>query len=355
MMSDPASIIFRRKVESKQDFSDADSINVFNPEENEILQGQDEADIILDLDGWQHIIQDEEDLEFLRKSLEGVTAALFSTHENLEEWAYAQRILKAYYRGEYGVVYKSCRPKIEGYYVPNKTGCARTEGVSKIPLSDKRKYLPQYAKAERSRKGAKNQAAAADLNLTQTRLGPELVIKSARANRIAKRNSTKGNKADESMTWIKDENKARLSQFCIRTNRLRLRRSPIHGWGLFSETKVAAGDMVIEFVGEVVSQKVSEEREKNYLERGMGSSYLFTLDNGFVVDGTKKGNMSRFINNSCTPNIVSKIRAVDGIRRIFFFALREIETGKAHFPPDVFAKVIPTELGLFRRRGHSWL
>ena len=327
-------------MESKQDFSDADSVNVLNPEENEILQDQDEADIVLDLDGWQHIIQDEEDLEFLRQSLEGVTAAPLSPHKNLEEWAYAQKTRKAYYRGEYGVVYQSSRPKIEGYYVPNKTGCARTEGVSKIPLSEKRKYLPQYAKAERSRQEAKNQAAAAaaaaDLKLTQTRLGPELEIKSARANRIAKRNSTKVNKADESMTWIKDENKARLSQFCIRTNHLRLGRSPIHGWGLFSETKVAAGDTVIEFVGEVISQKISEEREKNYLERGMGSSYLFTLDNGFVVDGTKKGNMSRFINHSCTPNVVSKIRAVDGIRRIFFFALRDIETGKAHSPPRSF-------------------
>ena len=72
--------------------------------------------------------------------------------------------------------------------MPNRTGCTRTEGVSKIPLSEKRKYLPQYAKAERSRQEAKNKAAAAatELKLTQTRLGPEPVTKSARADRIAK-------------------------------------------------------------------------------------------------------------------------------------------------------------------------
>lgn len=328
-MSHPESNISRRNLGRKLDFTDAHPTNVLKPKEKEGLQDPDEADIILDLDGWQKLIQDGEDLKFLRQSLEDVTAAPLS-HENLEQWAQAQKALKGYYRGEYGVVYKSCQPKIEGYYVPNSTGCARTEGVSKIPLSEKRKYLPQYAKAERSRQEAKNQAAAAaaELKPTQTRLGPEPVKKSARADRSAKRNSVKEENAIKSMTWNEDGNKARFSQFSIRTNHLRLGRSPIHCWGLFSETKVAAGDIVIEFVGEVISQKVSEKREKNYLQSGIGSSYLFTLDNGFVVDGTKKGNMSRFINHSCSPNVVSKIRAVDGIPRIFFFALRDIETGK---------------------------
>lgn len=328
-MSDPKSNTSRRNLGLKLDFTDAHSTNVLKPKEKEILQDPDEADIIPDLDGWQKVIQDEEDLKFLRQSLEDVIAAPLS-HKNLEEWAQAQKVLKGYYRGEYGVVYKSCRPKIEGYYVPNSTGCARTEGVSKIPLSEKRKYLPQYAKAERSRQEAKNQAAAAtaELKLTQTRLGPEPLRKSARADRIAKRNSAKEGIADKLMARYEDGNKARFSQFSIRTNHLRLGRSAIHCWGLFSETKVAAGEIVIEFVGEVISQKVSEKREKNYVQSGIGSSYLFTLHNGFVVDGTKKGNMSRFINHSCTPNVVSKIRAVGGIPRIFFIALRDIETGK---------------------------
>lgn len=280
-----------------------------------------EADIVLDLDGWQKIIQDEEDLEFLRQSLEDVPAAPVSS-ENLEEWARKEKLLKAHYRGEHGVIYK---PKIEGYYVPNSTGCARTEGVSKIPLSEKRKYLPQYAKAQRSREEAQNQAAAAEIKLAQTRLGPGPVITTARADRLANRNSAREINAKMAN---EDDDKARFNQLSYRTKHLRLGRSAIHGWGLFSEAKVAANDMVIEFVGEVVSQKVSEKREKKYLESGLGSSYLFSLDNGFVVDGTKRGNMSRFINHSCTPNVASKIRDVDGSPRIFFFASRDIAAGK---------------------------
>lgn len=154
------------------------------------------------------------------------------------------------------------------------------------------------------------------------------MTKSARADRIAKRNSAKVENADGSMTWNEDGNKARFSQFCIRANHLRLGRSPIHCWGVFPDTKFAVGEMVIEFVGEVISQKVSEIREKSYLQSGIGSSYLSNLDNGFVFDGTKKGSMSRFINHSCTPNVASKLKAVNGIPRIFFFASKDIQTGK---------------------------
>lgn len=331
-MSDQESKIFGKNLGPKSDFMDAHPTDrdVLKLKEKQVLQTPDEADIILDLGGWKKLIQDEENLEFLRESLEDVSAAPLS-HKNLEEWAQVQKALITHYRGQYSVAYRlkpSVQPKIEGYYVPNSTGCARTEGVSKIPLSEKRKYLPQYAKANRSQQEAETQAAAAELKLPETRLGPEPVTKSARADRIAKRNSAKEENADKPMTSNEDGNKASFSQLSMPAKHLRLGRSPIHCWGLFSETKIVAGDMVIEFVGEVVSQKVSEKREKSYLENGIGSSYLFTLDNGFVVDGTKKGNMSRFINHSCTPNVVSKIRTVDGIPRIFFFASREIETGK---------------------------
>lgn len=91
---------------------------------------------------------------------------------NPEEWAQE-------HRGDYGVVYRgkpSVQPKNEGYYVPNSSGCARTEGVYKILLSEKPKYLLQYVKAQRSREEAKTQAAATEVELAQTRLGSGPVI-----------------------------------------------------------------------------------------------------------------------------------------------------------------------------------
>jgi SET domain-containing protein len=49
--------------------------------------------------------------------------------------------------------------------------------------------------------------------------------------------------------------------------------------------------MVIEYVGELVRQQVADRREKAYERQGIGSSYLFRVDDDLVVDATKKGNL----------------------------------------------------------------
>lgn len=57
--------------------------------------------------------------------------------------------------------------------------------------------------------------------------------------------------------------------------------------------------MVIEYVGNVVRPVLSDVREKRYEKQGIGSSYLFRIDQDYVVDATKMGNLARFINHSC--------------------------------------------------------
>lgn len=49
--------------------------------------------------------------------------------------------------------------------------------------------------------------------------------------------------------------------------------------------------MVIEYVGELIRQTVADRREKAYERSGIGSSYLFRVDEDLVVDATKKGNL----------------------------------------------------------------
>ena len=50
------------------------------------------------------------------------------------------------------------------------------------------------------------------------------------------------------------------------------------------------GDIVCEYVGEIISNKVSDQREKNYEKRGIADCYMFRLDESFVIDATIKGN-----------------------------------------------------------------
>ncbi len=84
---------------------------------------------------------------------------------------------------------------------------------------------------------------------------------------------------------------------------LRFSRSAIHDWGLFAAEHIAADDMVIEYVGEVIRQAVADERERRYTKLGMGSSYLFRIDETTVIDATCRGNIARFMNHSCEVGV----------------------------------------------------
>ena len=62
--------------------------------------------------------------------------------------------------------------------------------------------------------------------------------------------------------------------------------------------------MVCEYVGQMVRAVVAELREKRYERMGIGSSYLFRLDNESVIDATKHGCNARFINHCCDVSIM---------------------------------------------------
>lgn len=105
-------------------------------------------------------------------------------------------------------------------------------------------------------------------------------------------------------------------------------RSLIHNWGLYANEPIAAKEMIIEYVGEMIRQQVAEHREKSYLKLGIGSSYLFRIDENTVIDATKKGGIARFINHCCDPSCTAKIIKVEGKKRIVIYALRDIDANE---------------------------
>jgi len=62
---------------------------------------------------------------------------------------------------------------------------------------------------------------------------------------------------------------------------------------------IAADEMVIEYVGQMIRPSVADLRERKYNEEGIGSSYLFRVDLETIIDATRYGNLARFINHSC--------------------------------------------------------
>lgn len=291
---------------------------------------EDEEDVVMDLDGWQNLVKDEEDLRFLREVLDDrLTAPL----GNISAWAWKQKEIKALNRGgERGVV--RTLTKINGYYLPNASGSARTEGIKKILESEKSKYLPHRIKVQKAREEREAQAkedptvAAAE---AAKLAAAKIVSKSAsRSNRVNNRRLVADIAAQKQVlaTSNGEGDVLRFNQLKKRKKPVKFARSAIHNWGLYAMENIAANDMIIEYVGEKVRQQVADLRERRYLKSGIGSSYLFRIDENTVIDATKRGGIARFINHSCTPNCTAKIIKVEGSKRIVIYALRDIGQSK---------------------------
>jgi len=113
-----------------------------------------------------------------------------------------------------------------------------------------------------------------------------------------------------------------------RAKAVRFAKSLIHGYGLFAAEPVEAGDLVVEYVGELLRRLVSDVRELAYVRQGLGDSYMFRLNADTVIDATRKGAVARFINHSCEPNVVARVITVDGAPKIVFYAKARIEAAE---------------------------
>jgi SET domain-containing protein len=105
-----------------------------------------------------------------------------------------------------------------------------------------------------------------------------------------------------------------------------IRRSAIQGRGAFATRRLRAGQKIVEYTGERISQA---EGDRRYAEGAMARhhTFLFTLDDDLLIDGGRGGNASRFLNHSCDPNCEAVIHGDGPGATIFFHALRNIQPG----------------------------
>lgn len=105
-------------------------------------------------------------------------------------------------------------------------------------------------------------------------------------------------------------------------------QSRIAGLGVYAQQDYKKGEVVMEYVGELIRKTVDDPREMKYDAEGTGC-YMFTLPDGQIIDATKAGNAARFINHSCDPNTYSKaLKKRDGKWAMFIVAKYDTFKGR---------------------------
>jgi hypothetical protein len=139
---------------------------------------------------------------------------------------------------------------------------------------------------------------------------------------------------------------------------IRFERSGIHGWGVFADEPIHAGEPIVEYIGERVRERVVDHRQQLYESRGNHGSYVFRVSFDQYVDATHRGGVARYINHSCDPNCRAQTVFHDGLARIVIFAKRNIRPCEElcydyRLPYEAIDKRIPCFCGAAGCKG--WL
>ena len=101
------------------------------------------------------------------------------------------------------------------------------------------------------------------------------------------------------------------------------------GWGLRTMEDVKKGQLVFEYVGEVIDDEILEARLTEHARDHPNdhNMYIMELESGYYLDARSRGNASRFINHSCAPNCMLQKWNVKGFTHIGIMAVTDIPAG----------------------------
>ncbi|KAG7573256.1 PWWP domain [Arabidopsis suecica] len=194
---------------------------------------------------------------------------------------------------------------------PNPSGCARTE--------------PYNCFGRRGRKEPEALAAASSKRLYVE--NQPYVIGGYSKLEFSTYECIHGSKVSQMNTPSNILSMAEKYRYMKETYRKRLAfgKSGIHGFGIFAKLPHKAGDMMIEYTGELVRPSIADKRERLIYNSMVGAgTYMFRIDDKRVIDATRAGSIAHLINHSCVPNCYSRVITVNGEEHIIIFAKRDI-------------------------------
>jgi SET domain-containing protein len=102
-----------------------------------------------------------------------------------------------------------------------------------------------------------------------------------------------------------------------------VRRSAIHGRGVFASRTIRKGTVIIEYRGQRTTWEAASERQSKD-DPDPQHTFIFATNDGRVIDASRRGNAARWINHSCAPNCQT---FEDDNGRVFIEARRTIRAG----------------------------
>ncbi|RZC21871.1 Histone-lysine N-methyltransferase EZA1 isoform A [Glycine soja] len=111
--------------------------------------------------------------------------------------------------------------------------------------------------------------------------------------------------------------------------RILLSKSNVAGWGAFAKNPIIKNICLGEYTGELITHKEAEKRGKLYDH--INNSYLFNINDQWVIDARRFGNKLKFTNHSLEPNCYAKVMLVGGDHRVGIFAKENIKAGDELF------------------------
>ncbi|ANB12358.1 histone methyltransferase SET1 [Sugiyamaella lignohabitans] len=238
----------------------------------------------VELPEFKSFIKDDEDYGLLQEVLRDTEPD--PSIGNAQYWAWKNlQIKKIEYESRQKLDTVSGTPPdmLVGKWDANSNDSRRSIGYYEIPETDKFEYL------EHRRKISKpiDTLQRYDRDTSLAGAGG-----SSRMNRVNNRRLAADITIQKQML-SSETDILNFNQLKKRKKPVKFARSAIHNWGLYAVEPIAANEMIIEYVGEVIRQQLADLRERNYIQSGIGSSYLFRIDETTVVDATKKGGIAR--------------------------------------------------------------
>jgi uncharacterized protein len=109
-----------------------------------------------------------------------------------------------------------------------------------------------------------------------------------------------------------------------------VRNSPIHGRGVFAVAAIKKGTRILEYKGKRLTHKEADRLYAGTSETG--HTFLFTLNDYYVIDANQGGNAARWINHGCAPNCESICEEDDEghpeRERVYIDAIKDIKAGE---------------------------